>query len=154
MEDYRFFSESGRLMDREQQTPSPPAKKQTINSSPVTASPEASNIRKALSMQVPPKPKALKPLSISNPHIFSDLTKIAPRHEVLYYNTRTEPAFGGSRSAFPGMLGGPIFDSDATTVCLKQGFHVRGDDDAKVMYEGISQIAFLGEELNLLGWGA
>ncbi|KAJ6504738.1 hypothetical protein C8R47DRAFT_1316176 [Mycena vitilis] len=162
----------GGTSDREQRTPSPPSKRQKMTE--LMVSPEASNIRKALSMQVPLKPKALKPLfnnvsrdflvhilpsvawasAISTPDIFSDLTQVPPCHTTIYYNTKTEPVFGGFKSAFPGVLGIPILGPRiSTSVCLKQGFYVRPDDGTKVLYDQVSQITFLGGELNLLGWG-
>ena len=89
---------------------------------------------------------------IENPNQFSNLTLIAPQHEVIYYNVKTKPSFGGFKSAIPGRVARPIFDSGSLDVCLKQGFHVN-DEKEKVLYDRISQVTFLGGELNLLGWG-
>ncbi|KAJ7079724.1 hypothetical protein B0H15DRAFT_787654 [Mycena belliarum] len=157
---------------RPDRTPSPDPKRQKTVSSAVDTSPEASTIKKALRLQVAPRARALKGLFdnvsrdflihilpsitwaevIENPNRFSNLTLIAPRHEVIYYNVKTKPLFGGFKSAIPGRVAQPIFDSGTFDVCLKQGFHIN-DEKEKVLYDRISQAIFLGGELNLLGWG-
>lgn len=90
--------------------------------------------------------------SISNPHIFSELHKIAPVNTVIHYNVKTKPAFGGFKSAIHGRVGEQLFGSHATDVCLKQGFHTNASGE-KVLYDPTSQLVFLGVELNCLGWG-
>lgn len=62
-----------------------------------------------------------------------------------------QPTLGGFKTAFPGKVGRQIFDSESQDVCLKQGFSTR-DNGEKVLYAPITQLSFLGGELNILGW--
>ncbi|KAF8198903.1 hypothetical protein K438DRAFT_1441086, partial [Mycena galopus ATCC 62051] len=79
------------------------------------------------------------------------LKEIIPQPSIIYYNTKSQPTFGGFKTAFPGKIGTQIFDSGSQDVCLKQAFSTR-DDGEKVLHASISQLSFLGGELNILGW--
>jgi hypothetical protein len=96
-------------------------------------------------------PAATWATAIANPAIFSDLKKIVPYHDIVCYNIKVQPTLGGFKTAFPGKVGRQIFDSESQDVCLKQGFSTR-DNGEKVLYAPITQLSFLGGELNILGW--
>ncbi|KAK7055921.1 hypothetical protein R3P38DRAFT_2849610 [Favolaschia claudopus] len=163
-------------------TPSPPSKipRTAEPETSLAVSPDTSTIKQALSMQVALRNKDFSKLLdirsrditlftlptatwaavIATPTIFSDITSpiFAPRLTVISYSVKDQrrPAVGGFKLAYPGTVSGPVFDSNTTVVCLKQAFHTRvgpGDQTARVLYEGVSQLKFLSGELNILGWG-
>ncbi|KAF7361004.1 hypothetical protein MSAN_01130600 [Mycena sanguinolenta] len=159
---------STKLYRRATPPPGPVQKKPRLE---LMVSPDASNIKKALAQQSQPRTKALKGLfdnttcdvliyilptatwtdAIKNPHIFSELKNIIPCHNVIYYNTKSQRTSGGFKTAIPGKLGTQIFDAEKRDVCLKQAFSL-AENGQKVIHAPISQLSFLGGELNILGW--
>ncbi|KAF7368080.1 hypothetical protein MSAN_00874100 [Mycena sanguinolenta] len=159
---------STNLYRRATPPPGPVQKKPRLE---LMVSPDASNIKKALAQQSQPRTKALKGLfdnttcdvliyilptatwteAIKNPHIFSELKNIIPCHNVIYYNTKSQRTSGGFKTAIPGKLGTQIFDAEKRDVCLKQAFSL-AENGQKVIHAPISQLSFLGGELNILGW--